>query len=166
MLRQATNVLTCEEADEDEPGRADLLPRRVIVHHTPHSRFLVLALLLLRLLVCLGRPEQVLEVRGDRLPLLPALLLQERRVLIDLVIPLARRQRLLDLLDHLADGLVGLLRHQEELQQHDDHGHDKVGQEESSVAKSAACLLEDDPVDEEEGARGIESACQQSKDEP
>lgn len=75
-------------------------------------------------------------------------------------------QGAVDLLDHLADGLIRLLGHEGELQDDNDDGDDEVGEEEAVVAKGAGGLFENDAVDEEQRARGVEGARQQSEDEP
>lgn len=135
------------------------------MHDAPHARDLVLLLLALRLLIRLGRAQQLLEVGDDRFPALARLVLQQGRVLVHLVVGLRLCQRLLHLLDHLADRLVRLLWQQEQLQQHDDHGHDEVEKKETVVPETTTRLLEYDPVYEEQGAGGIESAGQESENQ-
>lgn len=158
-------MLTGEEADQDEPRRGDLLEGGVVVHDAPHARDLVLLLLAAGLLVGLGRAEELLDVGHDGAAVLALLLAQEGGVLVDLVGRLRVRERLLDLLDELADGLVRLPRQQRQLQGGDGDWDDQVAEEELAVAKGRSRALEDDAVDQEERAGGVEGAGEQGQDQ-
>lgn len=166
--------LTCKKAYQDKPGRPDLLPGGVIMHHTPDTRLLILPFLLACLFVCPRRAEQLLQVRGHGLPVLPTLLFQQCRIFIDLIIPPRQQRRRIDavvvqglvnLLNHLADGLVRLFGQEEYLYENDDYRYDEVKEEEPVVAKGAARLLEDEAVNQEQGAGGVKCAGQEGKDQ-
>lgn len=74
------------------------------MHNAPYAGDVVLLLFLLLLLVRPHGTEQVFDIRRDSLSVLYPFLLQERRILVHLVF--TPRQRLIDLLDHLANCLV------------------------------------------------------------
>lgn len=74
------------------------------MHDAPHAGDVVLLFFLLLLLVRPHRAEKIFEVRRHGISMLYSFLLQERRVLVNLVF--RSRQRLVDLLDHLTNCLV------------------------------------------------------------
>jgi hypothetical protein len=147
--KERRGELTSEETDEDEPGRLDLLPGRAAVHDAPDARDLVDVLFVLGLLVCLGGAQHVLDALDDFGPVVAHLFLEERSLLVDLVVR-SRFGRgvegLLDLLDQLAHCLVRLRRHEGKLQDNNGGRHEEVEQEEAPAAESALCGLIDDAV--------------------
>jgi hypothetical protein len=132
--------LTGEETDEDEPGRLDLLPGRAAVHDAPDPRDLVDVLFVLGLLVCLGGAQHVLDALDDFGAVVAHLLLEERSLLVDLVVR-SRFGRgvegLFDLLDQLAHRLVRLRRHEGKLQDNNGGRYEEVEQKEAPPAEGA-----------------------------
>lgn len=71
----------------------------------------------------------------------------------------------LDLLDELANGLVGSVRHDKDLYDEDKKWYNKVEEEELFRPKGAITPLVDYSVDEKDGTRRVECTCEKCKDE-